>query len=81
MRFFRVFVFLLVSGVACFSQMSSSALSNSQMPSVITVPPEAQPSPNFSADAATEVYLAEIPAAACARSEAYFEGGYWLMAW
>jgi len=81
MRFFRVFVFLVVSGVACFSQTSSSALSNSQMPSVITVPPEAQPSPNFSADAATEAYLAEIPAAARARSDAYFEGGYWLILW
>ncbi|PYV64134.1 MAG: hypothetical protein DMG95_05110, partial [Acidobacteria bacterium] len=81
MRFFRVFVFLVVSGVACFSQTSSSALSNSQMPSVITVPPEAQPSPNFSADAATKAYLAEIPAAARARSDAYFEGGYWLILW
>jgi hypothetical protein len=30
------------------------------MPSVITVPPEAQPSVNFSADSATEAYLAEI---------------------
>ena len=37
------------------------------------------PSPNFSADAATEAYLAEIPAAARARSDAYFEGGYWLI--
>ena len=81
MRFFRVFVFLVVSGVACFSQTSSSALSNSQMPSVITVPPEAQPSPNFSAGAATEAYLSEIPAAARARSDAYFEGGYWLILW
>ena len=36
---------------------------------------------DFSADAATEAYLAEIPAAARARSDAYFEGGYWLILW
>lgn len=51
------------------------------MPSVITVPPEAQPSPNFNAEAATRAYLAQIPAQATARSNAYFEGGYWLILW
>ncbi|HXZ28942.1 MAG TPA: M48 family metallopeptidase [Terriglobales bacterium] len=51
------------------------------MPSVITVPPEAQPSPNFNAEAATRAYLAEIPAESKARSDAYFEGGYWLILW
>jgi STE24 endopeptidase len=54
-------------------------LSQSQMPSVVTVPPEAQPSDHFSADVATEAYLAQIPASARARSDAYFEGGYWLI--
>jgi STE24 endopeptidase len=51
------------------------------MPSVIAVPPEAQPSPHFSAEAATNAYLAQIPADATARSNAYFEGGYWLLLW
>src|SRR5438270_9129002 len=51
------------------------------MPSVVVVPAEAQPSPNFNADAATNAYLAQIPAAARARSDAYFEGGYWLILW
>jgi STE24 endopeptidase len=51
------------------------------MPSVIQVPPEAQPSPNFNAEAATNAYLAEIPADARARSDAYFEGGYWMILW
>jgi len=48
---------------------------------VLTVPPEAQPSPHFSAEAATDAYLAQIPAEATARSNAYFEGGYWLILW
>jgi STE24 endopeptidase len=51
------------------------------MPSVLTVPPEAQASPNFNAEAATNAYLAQIPASARARSDAYFEGGYWLILW
>jgi len=51
------------------------------MPSVVQVPPEAQPSPNFSAEAATNAYLAQIPADARARSDAYFEGGYWMILW
>jgi STE24 endopeptidase len=51
------------------------------MPSVIQVPPEAQPSPHFNAEAATNAYLAEIPSEARARSDAYFEGGYWMILW
>lgn len=35
----------------------------------------------FDADAATEAYLASIPAEDRAQSDAYFEGGYWLILW
>src|ERR1700688_2857315 len=52
-----------------------------QMPSVIHVPPEAQASPHFDATAATNAYLAQIPADKTARSNAYFEGGYWMILW
>jgi STE24 endopeptidase len=52
-----------------------------EMPSVIQVPPEAQPSPHFDATAATNAYLAQIPADKTARSDAYFEGGYWMILW
>jgi STE24 endopeptidase len=51
------------------------------MPSVLQVPPEAQPSDHFDAVAATNAYLAQIPPDARARSDAYFEGGYWLILW
>lgn len=51
------------------------------MPSVIKVPAKAEVSPNFNAEAATEAYLAEMPAEARAKSDAYFEGGYWLVLW
>jgi STE24 endopeptidase len=51
------------------------------MPSIVQVPPEAQPSDHFDAVAATNAYLAQIPSDARARSDAYFEGGYWLILW
>ncbi len=52
-----------------------------EMPSVIEVPAAAQPSANFDANAATNAYLAQIPADKTARSDAYFEGGYWMILW
>jgi len=48
---------------------------------ITKVPVAAQPGPNFNADAATQAYLDMIPPAAKARSDAYFEGGYWLILW
>src|ERR1017187_2746709 len=60
---------------------SGSSNAANEMPSVTTVPAAAQPSSNFDVDAATEAYLAQIPASARSRSDAYFEGGYWLILW
>jgi STE24 endopeptidase len=74
-------VLLVTISIPASAQATKSSLADSAMPSVITVPPEAQPSPNFNAEAATEAYLAEIPASAKARSDAYFEGGYWMILW
>jgi len=37
--------------------------------------------PAFNVNAAVEAYLAKMPAAERARSDAYFEGGYWLQLW
>jgi STE24 endopeptidase len=48
---------------------------------ITQVPAAAQPSAHFDADAATEAYMEMIPAAAKTRSDAYFEGGYWLILW
>jgi STE24 endopeptidase len=62
------------------SALAQPAVTN-QMPSVIQVPPEAQATPHFDAAAATNAYLAQIPADKTARSDAYFEGGYWMILW
>lgn len=39
------------------------------------------PEPAFDPLAATEALLATVPPEAAARSDAYFEGGYWLLLW
>lgn len=45
------------------------------------VPPAAQAAANFNARAATDAWLATVPPNAKQRSDAYFEGSYWLMLW
>jgi len=47
----------------------------------IILPPEAQFGPDFDVAKATDAYIATIPAAERAKSDAYFEGGYWIAAW
>ncbi|MEQ1474524.1 MAG: hypothetical protein ABLQ96_11905, partial [Candidatus Acidiferrum sp.] len=42
---------------------------------------QVQTAPAFDVHAAVESYLAKMPAERRARSNAYFEGGYWLLLW
>ena len=44
-------------------------------------PPAPPPATSFDAVAATNAYLAKVPPDKKARSDAYFEGGYWLILW
>lgn len=50
-------------------------------PGAPKVPEAAQASAHFDASAATDAWLSTVPAAAKARSDAYFEGQYWLILW
>ncbi len=81
LRFLLVGLTLTVSLHGASAQEKPAAPSPSAMPSVVVVPAAALPSDHFDAEAATEAYLAQIPAAAKTRSDAYFEGGYWLILW
>jgi STE24 endopeptidase len=77
-----LFLMVLLAFAACRPAIAQQPdLSKSEMPSVIAVPEAAKASAHFDVDAATNAYLAQIPAAAGARSDAYFEGGYWLLLW
>ena len=47
----------------------------------LPIPAAAQASAHFDPVAATNAYLATVPPEKRARSDAYFEGGYWLLLW
>jgi STE24 endopeptidase len=76
-----LFCLIFFCAIFCAPSALAQPPSANQMPSVIRVPTEAQASPHFDATAATNAYLAQIPADKTARSDAYFEGGYWMMLW
>ena len=57
------------------------ALAVPALAAVATGSPAPGSAPALSPEAATEAYLARLPPAARARSDAYFEGGYWLQLW
>lgn len=65
----------------CVLSLAAFAAPPASIPANIPVPPAAQPSAHFDPQAATDAYLALIPPDAKARSDAYFEGGYWLLLW
>jgi STE24 endopeptidase len=81
---FAVLAFLALAAIPAFAQ------DQDQMQGL---PPRAAPTahiqvqqlavvdatPNFDAARATKAYLARVSGAARAKSDAYFEGGYWLM--
>ena len=75
---------VLLCLAACGSARAASgqdAPASTEMPTAIAIPAQAQPSAHFDANAATEAYLAAMPAEAKSRSDDYFEGGYWLILW
>jgi STE24 endopeptidase len=63
--------------------LAGSALADAaaEGPDITKVPAAAQASDHFDVNAATDAYLALMPASAQAHSDAYFEGGYWLILW
>jgi STE24 endopeptidase len=67
-----IFSTVLLMTIVASGQPSSSSAQNVQSPPA----PSAQP---FDVHSAVNAYLAKMPPAQRARSDAYFEGGYWLI--
>lgn len=57
------------------------AVAETTPPLTLEIPSAARPGPNFDVKAATDAWLATVPADKRARSDSYFEGGYWLQLW
>jgi STE24 endopeptidase len=70
---------LVIAGVVS-AVVAAAALASPTVPPP-TPPQAAQASANFDPVAATEAYVAKVPPEQRARSDAYFEGGYWLQLW
>src|SRR5512147_2498795 len=67
--------------IFAFATLDFSVPAWQQVDSVQPVPAAAQASDHFDPVAATRAYLATVPPDKKARSDAYFEGGYWLILW
>ncbi len=52
-----------------------------ELPPGLHVPDAARPGPDFDAARATDAYIALLTPEQRAKSDAYFEGGYWLQFW
>ena len=74
-RFWIAAVLLLITAIAYAQTSSPSA------PAASTSTNSGLAAPAFDVNAAVEAYLAKMPPAQRARSNAYFEGGYWLILW
>ena len=73
-RVWQLLLLIIVLAAALWAQpQTASPTSTAQVP--------AQAAPAFDVKAATDAYLATVPPDKKARSDAYFEGGYWLQLW
>lgn len=52
-----------------------------ELPPGTYIPDAARPGPGFDVERATQAYLAMLTPEQRARSDAYYEGGYWLQLW
>jgi STE24 endopeptidase len=71
-------VSLVIAALALVALSSAGSL---QSACAADTPSSVAASGHFDVDAATAAYLATMTPAARARSDAYFEGGYWLVLW
>ena len=69
----------MVVSAAVIVLLSGAGLLAQQAPAPVA--PQAAAAAPFDVKAAVDGYLASVPAADRARSDAYFEGGYWLILW
>jgi STE24 endopeptidase len=76
---FFLWIFVAVATVMAATNTAQAQGSDNVKTSNATI--TGQTGPAFHINAAVETYLAKMPAAERARSNAYFEGGYWLQLW
>jgi STE24 endopeptidase len=71
----------LILPLILLSSLIAGAQSASESPQTSPTASNSTSGQSFDIKAAVDAYLAKMPPAQRARSDAYFEGGYWLMLW
>jgi len=79
MRYARSILAAIV--LLCAALQAGAAPVAAEFPPGLQVPAAAQPGPAFDVDRATEAYLALLSPEQSRKSDAYFEGGYWIRLW
>jgi STE24 endopeptidase len=74
------FVLLLFSGSGPL-QAADAPTASRDFPPGLQIPDAARPGPDFDVERATQAYVDLLTPELRARSDAYFEGGYWLQLW
>lgn len=69
---------LVLALILAFAAAPTFASDTAEVAPVLVIPEAARATPGFDVERATQAYLDLIPPDARARSDAYFEGGYWL---
>ena len=72
---------LAVIVLLLFAMPLLAAPAQRELPPGLIVPEAAKPGPGFDAERATEAYLSVLSDEQRAKSDAYYEGGYWLQLW
>jgi STE24 endopeptidase len=73
---------MLICAMVALAQIAEAAQTvMHEFPPGLVVPPDAALTPDFNVEKATQAYLDLLSPAQRARSDAYFEGGYWLQLW
>ncbi len=70
-----------LGSVLCAPVLAGTAPAAEVLPPGLIVPDASRPGPGFDIDTATAAYVDLLSPAQRARSDAYFEGGYWLQCW
>ncbi len=74
-------ILLCLALIVCVQAASAQPRIVSDLPPGLHVPAAAQPGPDFDVDRATQAWLALLSPEQRARSDAYFEGQYWMRLW
>lgn len=80
MRYILALLLLVCLAPAAQAQDAAETLSR-ELPPGLIVPDAAKPGPAFDVDKATAAYVGLLSEAQREKSDAYFEGGYWLTLW